>query len=76
MVLGYTRLTENEVYRLAASLGQSDFRGIDYHILTRYLSCTQFNRNCNHFADKLTKALCGVSIPKWINRLAYLGNIH
>ncbi len=35
ILLGYTRLSESEVYRVAASFGQSEFRGIDYNILTR-----------------------------------------
>lgn len=36
ILLGHTKLSEGEVHRLAASFGQTEFRGIDYHILTRY----------------------------------------
>jgi hypothetical protein len=71
-------MTETEVHRLAVKLGRSSYRGVDYHILSRYLSFhfrlfILFLRNCNHFSDTLTRHLCGAKIPKWINRLAYLG---
>jgi len=60
--IGRTDFSPSEVEQIIAMLGR-DFRGIDYHLM---------NKNCNHFTEKLCKTLCGVEIPAWINRLAYL----
>ena len=39
-------------------MGQQ-WKGKQYHLL---------NKNCNNFADKFCRALCGRGIPDWINR--------
>jgi hypothetical protein len=31
------------------------------------------DRNCNHYADAIARALLGRGIPSYVNRLAYLG---
>ena len=48
IVIGKTRMTELEVHRLAVLLGRSNYRGVDYNLLSRYpslfypLKLTQF----------------------------------
>jgi len=42
------------------------YLGNTYHML---------NRNCNHFSNELCERLTGISIPGYINRLAYLGSL-
>ncbi|GJD12126.1 DeSI-like protein At4g17486 [Galdieria sulphuraria] len=37
-------------------------------------SYSLFYNNCNHFSNDLCERLCGKSIPKWINRLAFLAS--
>jgi hypothetical protein len=58
--LGDTDLTQNEVLQLVQRMG-SEFKGNRYHLL---------QRNCNHFASELCRALVGKPLPFWVNRLA------
>lgn len=37
ILLGRTRLSEVEVHRLAVRLGRSNYRGVDYNILSRFI---------------------------------------
>lgn len=60
--IGKTDFTKNEIEQIVTLLGR-DFRGLDYHLI---------NKNCNVFASKFSKTLCGEDIPPWVNRLAYL----
>ncbi|CAG2105718.1 unnamed protein product [Medioppia subpectinata] len=53
-----------EVRQLVQSLGRKRFKGNEYHL---------FRNNCNHFTNAFIQVLCGVEIPKWINRLARIG---
>jgi hypothetical protein len=60
--IGKTDFTKSEIDQIVMLLGR-DFRGLDYHLI---------NKNCNVFASKFSKTICGEDIPPWVNRLAYL----
>ena len=77
IVIGKTRMSEVEVHRLAVLLGRSSYRGVDYNLLSRYSFCIidGFGSNCNHFSDTFCRQICGAKIPRWINRLAYIGTL-
>ncbi|KAL0210985.1 hypothetical protein P9112_009283 [Eukaryota sp. TZLM1-RC] len=58
--LARTDLNPEEVEQIVCSLG-GDFAGQAYNVVAF---------NCNHFSSALAYALCGVQIPRSINRLA------
>ena len=63
--MGTTRLSGREVESAISRLSD-EYWGPTYHILTR---------NCNSFSDELCRALVGIGVPKWLNRLAYFGSL-
>ncbi|XP_054167283.1 deubiquitinase DESI2-like [Oppia nitens] len=59
-LIGYTKLSDEEIQDIVKEMGTKQFRGIDYNLI---------RKNCNHFSDAFCKKLCGKSIPQWINQL-------
>lgn len=64
ILIGWTELNPNEVKRVMDELAR-EYKGTSYNLITR---------NCNHFCNDLCLRLTGNSIPRWINRLARIGN--
>ena len=62
--MGDTSMSAADVRAEVASLGDF-FRGDHYHLILR---------NCNHFSDALVERLTNRRIPRWCNRLAYMGS--
>lgn len=62
MLLGYTRVSEPDLDQLLKFLGETDYVGNRYSLISR---------NCNTFSHHLT-GLLGVQdkFPAWVNRLA------
>lgn len=62
LALGLTALTQDEVRRIAARLGNGPFLGPKYSLISH---------NCNHFSKRFLAELGIVSsFPAWVNRLA------
>lgn len=64
ILIGETLYSEHEVEQLIHSIA-AEYPGNSYSL---------FYKNCNHFSNDLCQRLCGKSIPKWINRLAFLAS--
>lgn len=43
----------------------ASYNGDTYHLISK---------NCNHFCQDISYQLTGKPIPKWVNRLARIGN--
>ncbi|KAL4471527.1 hypothetical protein ABPG74_008420 [Tetrahymena malaccensis] len=63
--LGECNLSYNQVNSILEEL-KRDFVGNSYDVLTR---------NCNHFSNAVCQRLLNKSIPSYINRIAYVGNM-
>eukprot|EP00128_Syssomonas_multiformis_P010136 Colp12_sorted_trinity150504_noHs@15871 len=64
--LGETTLNEDQVCDVMERLGE-EFLGTKYSMIYR---------NCNHFSDAFIRRLLpGKKAPKWVNRLAWLGQL-
>ncbi|KAK6941622.1 PPPDE peptidase domain [Dillenia turbinata] len=68
------------VYRCSILLGRinmppSEFRTFIENMASEYHGNTYqlISKNCNHFADDVSRRLIGKGIPGWVNRLARLG---
>lgn len=61
--IGFTSLSDKEIRRELDKL-RAEFTGPSYDLL---------HKNCNHFVQEACVALCGVSPPAWINRIAGFG---
>ncbi|EME28089.1 uncharacterized protein Gasu_44260 [Galdieria sulphuraria] len=64
ILIGETLYSEHEVEHLIRIVA-AEYPGSSYSL---------FYNNCNHFSNDLCERLCGKSIPKWINRLAFLAS--
>lgn len=64
IVMGSTDFTDGDIKSIIDQMGR-EYKGEQYHLL---------NKNCNHFTSALTLLLCGKELPKWVNRLAYVGS--
>lgn len=64
ITLGYINIPPHEVRAYIEELA-SEYHGDTYHLISK---------NCNHFTDHASTGLTGRSIPRWVNRLAGLGN--
>jgi hypothetical protein len=64
IVVGETAYSKREVEQIIRTIAV-EYPGTSYSLL--------YN-NCNHFSNDLCQRLCGKSIPKWINRLAFLAS--
>ena len=62
--LGYTDKSISEVYNIIITL-KEDYTDFNYNML---------NNNCNDFCDSFSMALIKQHIPRFINRLAHIGN--
>ncbi|XP_067938718.1 deubiquitinase DESI2-like [Watersipora subatra] len=62
--LGCTDMTAPEVDSIVQQLGHQ-YRGDQYHLL---------KKNCNHFTTAFVDILTGKQLPKWVNRLASIGD--
>lgn len=62
-ILGKTSLSQLEVENIISEMSIT-WTGESYDLL---------ERNCNHFCDELARKLCGVGLPKYVNRIARLG---
>jgi hypothetical protein len=62
--LGTTTKSRAEVAAVIDSLKSKGYVGASYNLLTR---------NCCHFADELSQALCGEPIPAYLHRFASIG---
>ena len=45
----------------------ANYNGDTYHLIAK---------NCNHFCDDICYKLTGNQMPKWVNRLARMGDLH
>lgn len=61
--LGMCDKSREEIQRIILSLS-NEYTGASYHITSR---------NCNHFTDELCYRLVNKRIPRWVNRLATIG---
>lgn len=64
ILMGYTNLDDDQV-RDVMELHTLKYHGNTYHLIYK---------NCNHFSADLCRKLTGNPIPKWVNRLAKIGN--
>ncbi|KAI7751896.1 hypothetical protein M8C21_002623 [Ambrosia artemisiifolia] len=69
------------VFRRSILLGSTDmssteFRSFMEHLSNKYHgdSYHLISKNCNHFTDEVSTRLTGNPIPRWVNRLAKLGD--
>jgi len=62
--LGCTDFTRPEIESIVEQLGDQ-YRGDQYHLL---------KKNCNHFTTAFIEILTGKQLPKWVNRLASIGD--
>ena len=62
--MGSTSLEPSEVREFMEQQSRNYF-GDTYHLILK---------NCNHFCDDISYKLTGKKIPKWVNRLARIGN--
>ena len=60
---GFTYLTGNDLDKLLRDIS-SEFPGKDYNLLSN---------NCNHFTNRVCKALTHREAPAWINRASKVG---
>lgn len=63
IAIGFTTLSNKEIRHELDRL-RSEYTGPSYDLL---------KKNCNHFVEEVCLALCGVSPPAWINRIAGIG---
>jgi len=63
ILVGYTTKLPGEIADILAEIAR-EWPGNSYDLLTH---------NCNHFTDCLCKRLCGVGLPKYVNRIARVG---
>lgn len=63
--IGTTFLNPFQIKELM-KLKAENYYGYTYHLLAK---------NCNHFSEDVCHKLTGISIPKWVNRLAKLGSL-
>lgn len=64
ILIGTTRLDAVQV-REFMERHSASYNGDTYHLIVK---------NCNHFCKDICYKLTGKPIPKWVNRLAKLGN--
>lgn len=64
ILIGRTDLGSKEVRAFMEKLAE-DYSGNTYHLITK---------NCNHFCNDVCLRLTERPIPRWVNRLARLGN--
>lgn len=64
ILIGRTDLGPKEVRAFMEKLAE-DYSGNTYHLITK---------NCNHFCNDVCLRLTERTIPRWVNRLARLGN--
>lgn len=64
ILMGYTNLDDGQVGDFM-ELQSLKYHGNTYHLI---------HKNCNHFTADLCRKLTGNLIPKWVNRLAKIGN--
>ncbi|KAM0066795.1 putative PPPDE peptidase domain-containing protein [Helianthus debilis subsp. tardiflorus] len=64
ILIGTTCLTPGQV-REFMEHHAANYNGNTYHLIIK---------NCNHFCNDICYKLTGKQIPKWVNRLAKLGN--
>ncbi|KAK9073314.1 hypothetical protein SSX86_007638 [Deinandra increscens subsp. villosa] len=65
VLIGTTCLNQGQV-REFMEHHAANYNGDTYHLIVK---------NCNHFCNDICYKLTGKQIPKWVNRLAKLGNI-
>jgi hypothetical protein len=65
ILMGTTTAPHREIRAVLDRLTEK-FWGPTYHIVAR---------NCNHFSDEFCRELLGVPVPRWVNRLAFLGSL-
>lgn len=63
--VGTTKLDPNQVREFIEHQAAA-YNGDSYHLIVK---------NCNHFCKDICHKLTGKKIPKWVNRLAKLGNL-
>lgn len=64
ILIGRTDLGPKEVRAFMEKLAE-EYTGHSYNLITK---------NCNHFCSDVCVRLTGKPIPRWVNRLARLGN--
>lgn len=65
ILIGRTNLSPREIRSFMEKLAE-EYSGNTYHLITK---------NCNHFCNDVCVRLTGKPIPRWVNRLARLGNL-
>ena len=63
--IGTTCLSPDQVREFTEHHSAS-YNGDTYHLIAK---------NCNHFCEDICYKLTGKHIPKWVNRLAKIGNL-
>ncbi|KAK9109987.1 hypothetical protein Sjap_018047 [Stephania japonica] len=63
ILIGRTDLGPHEVHKFMEELSKS-YTGTSYNLITK---------NCNHFYNDVSLRLTGKRIPRWLNRLAKIG---
>ncbi|KAK9109973.1 hypothetical protein Sjap_018033 [Stephania japonica] len=63
ILIGRMDLGPHEVHKFMEELSKS-YTGTSYNLITK---------NCNHFCNDMSLRLLGKQIPRWINRLAKIG---